>query len=57
MEEPMPLPPRDFGKIGPSEGEPFPDVVLPDQTGMAVDLHRARAGRKAIVVVHRSAEW
>jgi hypothetical protein len=53
----MPLPPRDFGKIGPNEGEPFPDVVLPDQTGTAVDLHRARAGRRAIVVVHRSAEW
>ena len=53
----MPLPPRDFIKIGPNEGEPFPDVCLPDQTGTTIDLHRARAARKAIVVVHRSAEW
>lgn len=56
-EEPMPLPPRDFSKIGPNEGEPFPDVCLPDQTGTTIDLHHARAARKAIVVVHRSAEW
>jgi hypothetical protein len=38
----MPLPPRDFGKIGPNEGEHVPDVVLPDQTGRVVDLHAAR---------------
>jgi peroxiredoxin len=53
----MPLPPRDFSKIGPNEGDRFPDVVLPDQTGRAVDLHAARAGRKTIVVFYRSAEW
>ncbi len=53
----MSLPPRDFSKIGPREGERFPDVVLPDQTGTTVDLHTARAGRKAVVVVHRSADW
>jgi peroxiredoxin len=53
----MPLPPRDFSKIGPNEGERFPDVVLPDQTGRSVNLHEARAGRKAIVVFYRSAEW
>ena len=53
----MPLPPRDFSKIGPHEGELFPDVCLPDQTGTIIDLHRARATRKAMVVVHRSAEW
>ena len=49
--------PRDFGKIGPREGERLPDVRLPDQNGAAVDLHPARAGRKALVVFHRSAEW
>jgi len=53
----VPLPPRDFGKIGPNEGERFPDVRLPDQMGRMVDVHEARAGRKAVVVFHRSAEW
>jgi len=53
----MPLPPRDFSRIGPNEGEYFPDVCLPDQTGTPVDLHVARAGRQALVVFHRSAEW
>jgi peroxiredoxin len=53
----MPPPPRDFSKIGPNEGEHFPDVVLSDQSGRVVDLHAARAGRKAIVVFYRSAEW
>jgi hypothetical protein len=53
----MPLPPRDFRAIGPNEGDRFPDVRLPDQTGASVDLHAARAGRKALVVFHRSAEW
>jgi hypothetical protein len=53
----MPMPPRDFSQLGPNEGERFPGVLLPDQTGTAVDLHGARAGRKAIVVFHRSAEW
>jgi hypothetical protein len=46
----MLLPPRDFGKIGPNEGEPFPDVYLPDQAGTTIDLHQARATGKAIVV-------
>jgi peroxiredoxin len=53
----MPLPPRDFRQIGPKEGEPFPDVRLPDQTEAPVDLHAARAGRPALVVFYRSAEW
>jgi peroxiredoxin len=53
----MPLPPRDFSTIGPNEGERFPDIVLPDQGGRVIDLHAARAGRKAIVVFYRSAEW
>lgn len=53
----MALPPRDFTTIGPREGERFPDIALPDQTGARVDLHATRAGRKALVVFHRSAEW
>ena len=53
----MPLPPRDFTKIGPKEGERLPDIRLPDQHGATVDLHAARAGRKALVVFHRSADW
>ena len=53
----MPLPPRDFTRIGPTEGQRFPDMRLPDQTGALVDLHAARAGRQALVVFHRSAEW
>jgi peroxiredoxin len=53
----MPLPPRDFSAIGPKEGEVFPDVVLPDQTGTVVDLHGVRATRRGLVVFHRSAEW
>ena len=53
----MPLPPRDFAKIGPIEGERFPDVRLPDQHAATVDLHATRGGRKALVVFHRSADW
>jgi peroxiredoxin len=53
----MPLPPRDFQAIGPGEGKRFPDVRLPDQAGVPVDLHEARAGRRAVVLFHRSAEW
>ena len=53
----MALPPRDFTTIGPKEGERFPDVRLPDQTGGPVDLHERRAGRSALVVFYRSAEW
>jgi peroxiredoxin len=53
----MPLPPRDFTTVGPKEGDRFPDVRLPDQTGALVDLHARRAGRRALVVFYRSAEW
>lgn len=53
-----PAPPHlDFDRIGPSVGSPFPDVRLPDQQGRLLDLHAARAGRKALVVFHRSAVW
>ena len=51
------LPEADFSTIGPAVGERFPDVVLADQTGRAVDLHEHRAGRRGLVVVHRSADW
>jgi peroxiredoxin len=54
---PVTLPPRDFRMIGPNEGDPFPAVELPDQTGARVDLHAARAGAGALVVVYRSADW
>ncbi len=53
----MPLPPRDFNTIGPKEGQRFPDVRLPDQSGGVVDLHEQRAGRRALVVFYRSADW
>ncbi len=56
MERP-PLPVLDFSGIGPPVGQRFPDIALPDQSGTLVDLHRARAGRRALVVVHRSARW
>jgi len=53
----MALPPRDFTRIGPAAGQRFPDIDLPDQTGQAIDLHGARAGRRALVVFYRSADW
>jgi len=53
----MPRPPRDFSTMGPREGARFPDVRLPDQAGAVVDLHERRAGRRALVVFHRSADW
>jgi peroxiredoxin len=48
---------RDYTQAGPRLGELFRDVVLPDQTGRTVDLHKERRGRKALVVFHRSARW
>jgi peroxiredoxin len=49
--------PRDYTQAGPQVGEPFPDVILPDQTGHPIDLHQVRRGRRAIIVFHRSARW
>lgn len=46
-----------FETIGPRVGDLFPDVRLPDQAGRTVDLHADRAGRRALVVFHRSAAW
>jgi peroxiredoxin len=48
---------RDYTQVGPRLGERFPDIILPDQTGTPVDLHRARNGKRAIVVFYRSARW
>ncbi len=50
------VPPSHAG-IGPAIGEPFPDIVLPDQHGTPTDLHRVRAGRRALVIFFRSARW
>jgi peroxiredoxin len=55
--QPPSLPMIDFDTIGPAVGTRFPDVVLPDQTGRTVDLHVARAGRRALIVFYRSADW
>ena len=52
-----PLPEVDFERVGPTVGERFPDVVLADQHGAQIDLHEYRAGRRALVVFHRSADW
>lgn len=51
------LPAIDFGTVGPAIGERFPDLLLPDQAGIPVDIHAERAGRRAIVVFFRSAGW
>lgn len=51
------LPNLDFEQIGPLLGAWFPVVRLPDQSGAMVDLHAARADRRALVVFHRSALW
>lgn len=51
------FPEIDFSDIGPSVGERLADVVLPNQRGELVDLHAARANRRAVVLFHRSADW
>jgi hypothetical protein len=43
--------------IGPAVGAALPNARLPDQSGRPVDLHADRAGRPAVVVLHRSARW
>jgi peroxiredoxin len=42
---------------GPTVGSRFPDFALPDQHGDLVPFAATRAGRKALVVVYRSADW
>jgi hypothetical protein len=51
------VPVLDFDRIGPRVGARFPDVVLADQHGQAVDLHKSRAGHKGLVVFYRGASW
>jgi hypothetical protein len=53
----LPIPEIEVMSLGPVIGQRFPDVVLPDQTGKPVSLHQRRAGRRALVVFHRSADW
>lgn len=53
----LPIPEIDADGLGPQVGERFPDVVLPDQWGNPIDLHEHRAGRRALFIVHRSADW
>ncbi len=57
MSSPTMLPVLDFATIGPRVGTRFPDLQLPDQTARLVDLHAERDGRRALVVVYRSARW
>ncbi|MDH3462410.1 MAG: hypothetical protein OEM32_02130 [Acidimicrobiia bacterium] len=49
--------PVDLNQVGPQVGEPFPEIRLRDQSGTMVDLHQHRAGRRALVIFHRSADW
>lgn len=42
---------------GPAIGDPFPDFTLPDQHGHPVRFATARGGKRAMIVVHRSASW
>jgi hypothetical protein len=57
MTSSLALPVLDFARIGPPVGSRFPDLRLPDQTGRIIDLDAERAGRRALVVVYRSARW
>ena len=51
------LPIIDFRAIGPAVGDLFPNIQLPNQHGDLVDLHQVRAGKRALIVFHRSASW
>ena len=51
------LPDLDWSVMGPRVGDPFPDIVLPDQRGTIVDLHATRDGHRAQVVFCRSGGW
>lgn len=42
---------------GPAIGELLPDFTLPDQHGIPVNFTAARGGKRAMLVVHRSAAW
>jgi peroxiredoxin len=53
----MPAPSAPTFPTGPAIGEPFPDFTLPDQHDQAVTFSAARGGKRAMVVVFRSASW
>jgi hypothetical protein len=42
---------------GPALGTLFPDFTLPDQYGTPINFTAARDGKRAMIVVHRSAAW
>ena len=59
-QEPRPnfrMPSNDVFSKGPETGKKLPDFTLPDQHGKAVTFSEARAGKKALVMFHRSAQW
>ena len=51
------MPESDDFPTGPAVGEPLPDFTLNDQHNQAVNFSRARDGKRALVVFHRSARW
>ncbi len=53
----MMLPTAPTFPTGPAIGELFPDFTLPDQHGRPVTFSAARDGKRAMVIVHRSAAW
>ncbi len=59
--EPTPAPRRmpesDDFPSGPAIGEPIPDFTLVNQRGESTNFTTARAGKKALVVFHRSVRW
>jgi len=42
---------------GPDVGDVFPEFALPDQHGNSIRFSEERAGREAIIVFIRSADW
>jgi peroxiredoxin len=42
---------------GPELGEQLPDFTLPNASGVEINYHADRAGRKSVVVFYRSAVW
>jgi cytochrome oxidase Cu insertion factor (SCO1/SenC/PrrC family) len=50
-------PESDDFSTGPAIGEPLPDFTLSDQRGEPVNFSRARDGKRALVIFHRSARW
>ena len=53
----MTLPATPPFPTGPAVGETFPDFTLSDQHGHPITFSTARGGRRAMIVVHRSAAW